>query len=480
MYVAVARVSVVGRVGAIGGRLGTPMPSLSRRRLLTLSITALPALAFGCGSAFDPDSVPESIERFPRTPIAGDMTSTRVVLTFHVADDAPVTLRVWTGDDIAVDEAIAASGDGFHKVRVDELVPGTTYRYAVFSGDAPRFDGRSLIGQFRTAPADDAVVPVKIALLCCVGQGTVLPDFFIPDGELATKAPFQWEVFTHAGAFDLDALVHLGDQAYLDFVWSMAGGTLDAYLHAWGFYHGGGYRDIYPLAGLSATWDDHESTDNADFDPWDVTPEDAAKLANAKAAWYKVVPIDALTPDERPVWRGFRWGQTLELLLLDARYELTADHLMSEEQLAWLIERIGSSPCRFVCVATPRPFAKITTSQPLASDNGERWEAFPGDRDRLVAAVDAAAARVVFVTGDIHMNYLGRASITGEAPSDVAWEVCVTSGNVNPRAAGLSPDQFAFVNTAPHLPVLTFDPTADTVHVAFYGRDGALDFEQLL
>jgi phosphodiesterase/alkaline phosphatase D-like protein len=309
----------------------------------------------------------------------------------------------------------------------------------------------------------------------------VIPDFFMPAGSsLPTLAPFQWELFTHAAAHDLDALVHLGDQAYLDFVWAREGGTLEAYLNAWGYYHGGGYRDIYPLAGLYATWDDHESADNGQFDPWEMTAEEEVKLANAKTAWYKVIPIDALTPDEAPVWRGFRWGQTLELLLLDVRYELTADRYVSEAQLTWLVDRIASSPCRFVCIATPRPFSKITSSG-LSDDSADRWENYPADRDRLVAALDAPGApRVIFVTGDIHMNYLGRASLSGEAVSDRTWEVCCTSGNANPLAGGMSDEQFEFVETDPQIPVLTFDPDANTVHVAFYGRDGTLTFERLL
>jgi alkaline phosphatase D len=458
------------------------MPRLSRRQLLVLTAAALPALAIGCAAPFEPEVVPESVARFPRTPIAGDMTSTRVVITFHVADDAPVTLRVWAGGEIVVDEAVAPSGDGFHKVRIDDLSPGTRYQYAVFSGEAPQFEDRSLIGTFKTAPPDDALVPVRLALMCCVGQGTVLPDYYIPEGlPYSTTEPFQWELFTHAAEQDLDALVHLGDQAYFDFVWSVGEGKLDAYLEAWGAYHGGGYRDIYPLAGLYATWDDHESTDNAQFDPWDMLAEDQFRLANAQAAWYKVVPIDALTPDEAPVWRGFRWGATLELLLLDVRYELTADHLVSEEQLSWLVERIAASPCRFVCVATPRPFSKITTSWALSQDNQDRWENYAIDRDRVVAALDALdAPNVIFVTGDIHMNYLGRASLSGDAPSDRAWEVCCTSGNSSPSAGALSREQFAFVDSAPHLPVLEFDPDAGTVHVAFYARDGSLAFEQTL
>ncbi len=450
--------------------------------MLRLFAATVPALALGCAGGFDPEAVPESTTRFPRTPMAGDMTSTRVVLTFHVADDAPVTLRMWAEDEVVVDQAVDPSGDGFHKVMIDDLTPGTTYQYAVFGGDAPKFEDRSLIGQVRTAPSEDALVPVRIALLACVGQGTILPDFYMPSTASApTAEPFQWEIFTHAAAHDLDALVHLGDQAYLDFVWSMEDGTVEAYLNAWGYYHGGGYRDLFPLAGLYATWDDHEATDNGTFDPWNTAPEEDAKLANAMTAWFKTVPIDAMTPADATVWRGFRWGATLELLLLDCRYELTDGQLVSPDQLAWLLDRIRNSPCRFICVATPKPFAEITSSIDLFEDNADRWESFPDDRAQLAALLDELdATNVVFVTGDIHMNYLGRARLDGDAVSDRAWEVCCTSGNISPLASGLSEDQFAYVDDTPQLPVLTFDPDAGTVHVAFYGMDGSLTYEQTL
>lgn len=454
----------------------------TRRALLKLTAAALPGIAVGCAGGFAPEEVPESTARFPRTPMAGDMQSTRVVLAFFVADDAPVTLRMWTAEEVVVDQAIEPSGDGFHKVMVDDLVPGSTYHYAVFGGDGRTFEDRSLIGQVRTPPAEDVLQPVRIALMACVGQGTILPDYYFPaDTDSPTEEPFQWELFTHAADHDLDMLVHLGDQAYLDFVWSREEGTVEAYLNAWHYYHAGGYRDVYPLAGLYATWDDHESTDNGNFDPWAVTDEEAAKLANAHAAWYKVLPIDAMTPADGPVWRAYRWGGTLELILLDCRYELDGSRQVSPEQLAFLLEAIESSPCRFICVATPKPFAQITSSSEFGADNAERWENFPEDRAQVTDLLDAMEARnVLFVTGDIHMNYLGTLSIGPSTPSEGLWEVCTTSGNISPLANFLSDEQFAFVDNAPHFPVITFDPTAGTAHVAFYGVTGELSFEQTL
>ena len=220
---------------------------------------------------------------------------------------------MWTDAGDVVQERLAPVGDGFHKVMIDDLVPGTTYRYAVLGPDAA---DRSLIGQFRTPPEDDVATTVRVAFMACIGQGTVLPDYVrTPSMENPTIEPFQWELLTHAADHDLDALVHLGDQAYLDNVWKEEGGTLEAYLDGWGAYHGGGYRSIYPLAGLYASRDDHESVDNGQVDPWDTTSEEDQKLANAHEAWFKVMPIDAT--EVGPVWRRFRWGATLELVLLD-------------------------------------------------------------------------------------------------------------------------------------------------------------------
>ena len=118
------------------------------------------------------------------------------------------------------------------------------------------------------------------------------------------------------------------------------------------------------------------------------------------------------------------------------------------------------------------------SSASLFRDNADRWDGFPEQRERVMAALDARGGGVVFVTGDIHMSYAGRITTGGDAVRDRTWEVCTTSGNINPLASSLSEEQFPFVVSAPHLPVLTFDPDSDAVHVAFYAKDGSLAHEQ--
>ena len=145
------------------------------------------------------------------------------------------------------------------------------------------------------------------------------------------------------------------------------------------------------------------------------------------------------------------------------------------------MSRIEASPCRFLCIATPKPFSQITSSSVFSSDNADRWENYPPDRDRVREAIDALSdPRVVFVTGDIHMNYLGRTTLDGTAASERCWEVCCTSGNYSPLASSLSEVQFDFVSPEPHFPVLAFDPDSGTVEVTFYDVDGNVAFSQVL
>ena len=66
--------------------------------------------------------------------------------------------------------------------------------------------------------------------------------------------------------------------------------------------------------------------------------------------------------------------------------------------------------------------------QEPAADNADRWDGYPEDRARLTAQLDKTErSNVFFVCGDIHMNYLGRGSESGDKLSDLAWEVCCTS-----------------------------------------------------
>lgn len=436
------------------------------------------------GSGWDPEAIPEDIDLFPRTVMAGDMLEDSFTVALFIADAQPKLLRVWLPEteEVVVETELVPDAEGFAKLRVTGLEPGTWYRYAAFTGDPddPNDDGgRSLVGSVKTALSPGQVEPVTVAFSSCIGFGTPLPDYINPDDPY----PREWPMTDMAEGLDFDLWVALGDQGYMDTVWS-AGGSVLQYLTAWGACHGGGYRKIYPKAGLLVTWDDHEVVDNGTVDPWTTDPGELAKMANGKQAWYRAMPIDAEDPETEPVWRSFAWGEVVEFIVLDTRYERAPGPmlaLMSDEQRDWFHQRLLDSPCRFICVCTPKPYADVKMILGDYPGGGERWTGHPEDRQAVKALINQSGRDgVVWVTGDIHMSYVGVTDRDDDSLAGNMIEVCTTSGNTNPLGELLSGEQFEFNTQNPHVPVLTFDAASEEVLIQMVNLDGEVAHQTVL
>lgn len=247
--------------------------------------------------------------------------------------------------------------------------------------------------------------------------------------------------------------------------------------------HGGGYRVVYPKTGLYCTWDDHEVTNNGTVDPWTEDPDERARIDNAQLAYYTVMPIDASDPQLDPLWRSFRWGDTVEFIVLDCRSERQAPETgvyLSDEQFAFLLERLENSPCRFKCVVNSVPFARLNVPEdhPLVDvlvQPEDRWEGYVTQRAELQAFVDAHELRdVLWITGDVHMCWVGQVELDPVTPGQSMWEICVTSGNTNALASELPESQFPWRSADVHLPLITFEPETMLVRVEFINRYGTL------
>lgn len=431
--------------------------------------------------AFVPDSVPEDATLFPRTVIAGEMKSTSVMFAVLAADKGEVTLRMWPhtkGTPVGADEVevvheqvCTPDADGFIKVKVEGLDPGAWYGYAFFRDDGGGgFSGRSLLGKVRTALADDAMEPVTLGWASCIGAGFAIPTYVDPDNVL----PLKWATIDRMAELELDVFIHLGDQLYLDKVFD-AGGTYAMYTAAWAAGHGGGYRVLYPNQGAYFTWDDHEVTDNGSISPFAPTPEETEKTDNAIRAYYTCHPIEATVRADR-LWRSFRWGKTVEFIILDGRYDAKTEgeNYLSPEQEQFLLDALKASPCVFKCIANSAPFASLPDSTP---ENDDRWQQF-AQRARIKQFIDDnAITGVVSITGDIHMSYVGRLEPGPVTLSDAIPECCVTSGNSWPIISDFDAAQFPYVDARPTVPTITFDPNAATIHVRYLYDDGSLAHE---
>lgn len=406
---------------------------------------------------FDVEAIPED-SRFPLAVQAGAMRPESALFLTHVTDGADCRLRVWWEDE---DGAAHLVHDGVHspgpggslRVAVEGLVPDTWHAYVFLREEAGTPTGRSIVGQVRTPPLPGARPPVTVAISACNGS---LHD--------------PWPALSTTAAEDYDLFVHLGDMAYND-----SATTLDDYRESWQWYLSGrGFREAYARAGLYAVWDDHEVTNN-----WTPESVDAAREGIALQAFYEHVAAEG-GPDE-PHWRSYRWGDTLELFLLDCRSERapSAGRYVSEEQLAWLMDELARSPCHFKVIANSVPITDMPWFFPSEDD---RWEGFPEQRDRLLGHIrDQGIDNVVFLSGDFHVCFAAKVETDGAGVLDRTWEIACTGGNTNPLGEGLArfyPDQFAYGVDAARAVLVTFDPEDDSVVVRFIkGSSGELDAE---
>lgn len=417
--------------------------------------------------AFDPDAIPQDDAAFPFALMAGEMQTSSALLAIQVPDAQPKILRVWRPADepgmvwLVLEAEIVPTADGYAKLPIEGLCAGTWYRYAYFVGEPGSFTARSLVAEFRTAPADDVLEPLTIAISACNG------------GSL------QWPALDCTAEEHYDLFIHLGDMAYND-----GATSLPEYRGSWRDYlAASGFRQCYAKAGLYATWDDHEIDDNSNFDRETMDPVQLLKRQNALDAYFEVMPIDAEGPDYR-LWRSFRWGRTAEIIVLDCRYERrpSLEQYISPEQMEFLKERLRSSPCHFKIVMNSVPITNMPGVWDVAAF--DRWEGYPGQRDELLAFIDdELLTNVWFLSGDFHTCFVSRIEPSGGLTANT-YEIAVTGGNSNPLPIGLTgfdTPQFDYGVTVPRGCILVFDPTANTVHVRFIDPEtGEDEYDQLL
>jgi phosphodiesterase/alkaline phosphatase D-like protein len=421
----------------------------------------------GALEAFDPEAIPQDDNTFPFALMAGEMQTTSALLAVQLPDTLPKILRVWRPTDqpgmvwLVREIEVVPNEDGYAKLPLEGLCPGTWYEYAYFTGDPGDFTTRSLVASFRTAPADDVLEPLTVAITACNGSS------------------LDWPALLRTAEEDYDVFIHLGDMAYNDGAF-----TLEQFRQNWrGYFGAAGYRQCFAKAGLYATWDDHEIDDNSNFDRETMDPQQLLKRQNALDAYFEVLPIAAEGPNYR-LWRSFRWGRTAEIIVLDCRYERrpSQQQYISPEQMEWLKERLQNSPCHFKIIMNSVPITNMPGVWDLAAF--DRWEGFPGQRDELLGFIDQhLITNVWFLAGDFHTCFTARVEPSGGLVANT-WEIAVTGGNSNPLpiiATGFGSAPFDYGVTTPRGCLLTFDPVANHVHVRFIDpTTGQDDYDALL
>jgi len=310
-------------------------PKITRRALVRGLATSslLPLLGgnlVGCSdSSGDSDQAFDDIAvTFEHGVASGDPLTDRVILWTRVTPESDGRIRVnW---EIATDPGfndIVNSGTGITSAGVDYTVkvdagglrPGTRYHYRFTSGNTVSPTGAS-----RTLPAG-TVSAASFAVISCSNY---------PAG--------YFNVYREVAGLDVDAVLHLGDYIYE----YPPGGYASARAGEFGrvveppneLYSLSDYRTRYAqyrsdpdLQAAHAShpflvvWDDHEVANNGwregaeNHDPATEGDFTARKLA-AIQAWYEWLPVRPPAEVEEIIYRNFRYGDLLDLMMLDTRY----------------------------------------------------------------------------------------------------------------------------------------------------------------
>lgn len=333
------------------------------------------------GSRFNEAELERNTGYFPQSIASGDPRPRSIVLWTRVADDERDESRASVWLQLARDEAftrpVALDGsrelelvarrrfDHCVKARITDLEPGTTYYYR-FVYEAERATVTSRVGRFRTAPGSESDVTVRFGVMSC--QDYVGRYYHA----LAHAAKQDWDFFLHLGDYvyettpaddtsaserrvrfrDPDAALPLSERYSAD-------GELEGeatYLAAQSLDN---YRDLYRTVrsdrklqrlhestAMIAIPDDHEFANDAHGQTAtyfnglrdELSPE---RRKNADQAWFEYMPVDyaddpefvfdrdVAFPDDLRVYRDFRFGKHVHVVMTDLR-RYRADHVIPE------------------------------------------------------------------------------------------------------------------------------------------------------
>lgn len=379
------------RAAATAGALGAAWPLSGR-----LTVAQAEQAAQNLGARWDPapftlgvgsgDPLPDSVVLWTRLapqPLADvQPLPDTVEVDWVLAVDSALSQIVASGRTAAT----AAIGHSVH-VEVAGLDPGRRYYYRFGALGAT-----SRVGRTRTAPVGP-VPRVRFASANC--------QSFI-DGYYAAHRGIARE--------DLDFVVHLGDYVY---EFGQAGGhplrdhegpeafTLTDYRRRHALYKGdSSLRDAHAAHPWFVTWDNHEVVGDYSL----ATP---ARRAGAYQAWYEHMPIRDGHPTTPRVHRQRRWGDLLDLTILDLRQfrsnpGVANATILGADQKSWLKNTIASAGDAWHCWVN-----SIMLSQ-LALPGGHRpypdqWDGFLAERNEVLTHVHNAGLRdLVVITGDWH------------------------------------------------------------------------------
>jgi alkaline phosphatase D len=373
----------------------------------------------------------------------GDVTDRSAILWARSSSPADLVVMYAGGDGTptALRARSDAGSDFTAKLKLENLSPGTSYRYRVhFEANGESSDAVS--GSFRTAPSPDSRAEIKFVVggdlgghRYCRAEGggyavfdrmrELGPDFFIANGDMI-YADSDCPVERPGGGRNI-----AGDFPRIDdpsVEWTDAAQVREVYLAHWRYNRADpSFQRFLLEIPMYSQWDDHEVINDFGgvWPRWTAAAEREGYPVLVRAgrdALFDFHPLarHPLEPDR--IYRSFRWGANLELFLLDARSYRSANAqedapgggktLLGRAQVDWLKTGLAGSNATWKIVSSDVPLSIATGTRAEVYGRDAFADGDPSNPPRtgsetelreILSHLDRENVRnVVFVVTDVH------------------------------------------------------------------------------
>ena len=282
----------------------------------------------------------------------------------------------------------AASQDGvvFHSLAA--LIPGTRYELRVQARQAPeQTEPDELSGEFRSCPVPEQRQPVTFCVMTC--QQYEHADR--PDG---------FSIYPAMAALHPDFFVNTGDAVYYDHGPVIALTPALARYHWARMYALPTLRDFHRTCTSFFMKDDH---DTLSYVCGPATRTGALTYADGVRLFHEQTGLQS------SAYRTFRWGQDLQVWLMEGRDDRTPDWsehpaptLWGPAQIKWLGETLAASTATYRVLMTTVPVVGPDRSE---KDDNYANSGFAVE-GRQVRALLARYPNLTVITGDRHWQYV--------------------------------------------------------------------------
>jgi alkaline phosphatase D len=413
--------------------------------------------------------------------VVGDVTTSSALVWARADREGTLNVVLSGGGHGRIARAPARADDDFTaRIPLEGLASGTTYRYrAWFSSGSPGSShGTAVEGSFRTAPEHRSAAPLRLAFGGDLNGQNVCRDSVEGMPIMDTVRARRPDIF-----------VGLGDMIYADNACAPIGlygnaqlpgdfgpaADLPTYWAHWRYTRAdAGLQRLLERTDYVGVWDDHEVVN--DFGPLTDTrtappyTPGVHLMPIGLQAFLDYTPVAIAQNTPLRLYRSFRWGKNLELIVLDARqyrdpnFEADTDAhpktMLGREQVTWLKEQLAVSDARWKVIVSSVPMS-IPTGFP-ATNGRDGWANFDQNTGYERELLDIlgfmhthGARNSVWITTDVHFAEAFRYVPFAGDPSFVVHELVT-----GPMNAGI-------------FPTTDFDTTLNPGRLAFFGPPSA-------